>query len=136
MNDFRIDFVKSVANKLGWDQTSEDLDKGEIRYGENTVISFREKDYLNINIYWKIPHALSNVYKQICELANSNATCVKFAMLENYMVAYGGISNSIFFRDDVETELESFLSHIVQEANMSYHAMINAITKVLKNKLQ
>lgn len=56
-------------------------------------------------------------------------------MLENYMVAYGGISNSIFFRDDVETELESFLSHIVQEANMSYHAMI-AITKVLKNKLQ
>lgn len=51
MNDFRIDFVKSVANKLGWDQTSEDLDKGEIRYGENTVISFREKDYLNINIY-------------------------------------------------------------------------------------
>ena len=91
---------------------------------------------LTLNIYWEIPHALSNVYKQICELANSNATYVKFAMLENYMVAYGGISSSIFFRDYVETELESFLSHIVQEANMSYHAMINAITKVLKNKLQ
>lgn len=56
-------------------------------------------------------------------------------MLENYMVAYGGISNSIFFRDDVETELESFLSDIVQEANMSHHAMIDAITKVLKKQI-
>lgn len=126
--DFRIKLFEIVATQLGLSKTSYDEQTQTICYDGYLHVSFADSQRIGINaICLPIASEKESIASTFCRLINPHYSYVNFAVMSEYLIAYGGIKNSIFMEDEPESELKNFTECIIQEIKSGTKHILNVI---------
>lgn len=130
MSDFRINKIREALKKAGISETFYNESEKVVCFDNYMYFSFADSQKIVYNaICMEVPDNKKTMLTVFCRMVNETYKNVDFAVTEGLLMAYTAISNSIFMRDDNESELLFVLGDIIDETKSGTKHMYQLMNK-------
>lgn len=124
MNDFRINKIREELKRVNITESFFNELEKVVCYDNYIYFSFSDSHYVGYNaICMEVPESNYNLINSLCETVNNQSQILHFEVKNGLLIASSVIQNSIFMRNDADSELFPSLCRIINETK--------SVTKVM-----
>lgn len=130
MSDFRVNKIREALQKAGLSETFYNESEKIVCFDNCLYFSFADPQKVVYNaICMEIPEGKKDLLTVFCELIKGKFNYVNFSVQGDLLMACTTISNSIFMRDDSDSELLFALGDMIDETKGGTKHMYELVKK-------